>query len=262
MKSVPAVILLLIAGCAAPGKKEPVSMQGAYKMRSVGVKTDKSDTTYTNSTQMKIYTEGFMMYASVNAPDSVGGFGVAAYSTDQDSVTENSLFTAYDSSSSDRPQTFRLGIEKKANGYKQVIAGMQGRGGGTFDLTEVYENAGTAVTTPLDGAWKMTKRYYFKGKDTTLTTAIQYKTYFAGNCIWGSFWKDSLQKGHTAMGFGKFAMNGDHKIKESMTASTFSAVRGHEFDIDLDMMGKDAYRQTMDVGGGYKSVEEYERLKK
>jgi hypothetical protein len=50
-------------------------MPGAYKKLSVTVKSEKSDTTYTQTNQFKIYTGDYMMYANVNGADSVSGFG-------------------------------------------------------------------------------------------------------------------------------------------------------------------------------------------
>jgi len=53
-----------------------------------------------------------------------------------------------------------------------------------------------------------------------------------------------------------------NKVKESMTASTYSDVRGHSFDIDISMNGKDEFTQTMTDADGSKGVEIYTRMKK
>ena len=105
------------------------------------------------------------------------------------------------------------------------------------------------------------KRYWIKGTDTSSITATQFKTYFSGYVIWGHTYKDSLNKTHTGMGFGKFTLNGN-KVKESMTASTYSEVRGHDFDIDLEMSGSDGFTQITNNPDSSRSVEIYERLKK
>jgi hypothetical protein len=47
-----------------------------------------------------------------------------------------------------------------------------------------------------------------------------------------------------------------------MIASTYSQVRGHDFDIDIELSGNDKFKQTIDMRDGSKSVELYERLKK
>ncbi|MGI8637678.1 MAG: hypothetical protein ACR2KZ_19945, partial [Segetibacter sp.] len=179
-----------------------------------------------------------------------------------DTLTENVIYSANDSIGDSTHRTYKLYIMKSGNGYEQNIPGMQGNNGQKFDLKEKYDSVGTGATTPLDGAWKQLARYDIKGKDTSSFPATQYKTYHSGYCIWGNTWKDSLNKVHTGIGFGKFTMPAANKVKESMIASTFSEVRGHDFDIDVEMMGNDKFKQTMSVGDGSKSVEVYERLKK
>jgi hypothetical protein len=256
-----AAFILLFIGCTEPAKKETVSMPGAYKIISVSIKADKLDTTYTNTTQLKIYTNDYMMYANINSPDSVSGFGIGSYSVDMDTVTENVIYNANDSVASDKPETFKLAISKTAGGYKQYIVGMQNNAGQKFDMTETYDSVGANTPTAIDGAWKLVKRFTVKGKDTTNSNGTQFKTYYAGYCIWGHTWKDSLNKSHTGLGFGKFTMPADNKVKEFMSASTYSMVRGHDFDIDLEMMGKDGFKQTMNNSDGTKAVEVYERLK-
>ena len=46
-----------------------------------------------------------------------------------------------------------------------------------------------------------------------------------------------------------------------MKASTYFEVRGHDFTIDVVMIGKDGFRQAMNNADGSKGVEIYERLK-
>jgi hypothetical protein len=260
MKLVSAFLLLFIIGCKSSDKKESLNMPGTYNMLSQSVKGDKTDTTYTSLQQLKIYTEDFMMYANVNSPDSASGFGIASYSVNADTVTENVIYNASDSTSDDTLRHFTLIIEKTAKGYKQVIPEIQ-FGAEKMKLTEDYESAGTAAKSSLDGAWKLVKSYTIKGKDTTNNNAVQYKTYNAGYVIWGNNWSDSMNKKHTGIGFGKFEMTGN-KVKESMTASTYSDVRGHDFDIDIELNGTDGFTQTMNNTDGTKSVEVYTRLKK
>ena len=225
MKIAFATLILFLMACNAPGDKETMSMPGAYKMLSAHVKSDSTDTTYTNSNQLKIYTGDYMMYANINSPDSVSGFGIGSYTVDKDTVTENVIYNANDSVGDDSPRTFKLAIDKTDKGYKQLITGMEITPGQKWDLTEFYESVGTGDTTAIDGAWKMVKRYWVKGTDTANFPSTQFKTYFSGYVIWGHTYKDSLNKTHTGMGFGKFTLTGD-KVKESMTASTYSEVRG------------------------------------
>jgi len=251
--------ILVITGCNTSDKK--VSMPGAYKMLSQNVQYDKVDTTYKTTLQMKIYTEDYMMYTNTNSLDTISGFGIGTYTADKDTVTENIIYSATDSTAAENPGKYKLIIKKSSNGYQQIIPDIMTQGR-HIKLTEEYESAGTPVTSPLDGAWKQTKSYSVRGKDTTENKVTQYKTYYAGIVVWGNTSVDSLNNTHTATGFGKFVMNGNNKVKESMIASTFYQVRGHDFDIDIEMNGKDGFMQTINNTDGSKGVEIYQRLKK
>lgn len=253
--------MLLFICCTVSTQSQSLKMPGAYEMKSVTVKSSQSDTSYTDVNQLKIYTGEYMMYANINAPDSVSNFGIGSYRVKQNSLTENVIYSAGDSTENTQPASFDLDIRQSGKGYSQFIRGMQDNSGEKFDLTEVYESVGTGAKTPLDGAWKLLRSYYVNGPDTTFNTVKQYKTYYAGNCIWGHTWKDSTNKIHTGIGFGKFSMPAPNKVKETMTASTYSEVRGHNFTIDVAMMGKDGFKQTMNNADGTRSVEIYERLK-
>lgn len=263
MKLMFAALLLLLIGCKSSDKKESssASVQGAYKMLSQSMKSNTVDTTSTSGTQLKIYTDDFMMYAGLNSPDSISYFGIASYSANMDTVLEHVLYSANDSTSDDTARHYTLVIEKTAKGYKQVIPEI-GTGDNKIKLTEEYETVGTTSTSALDGAWKQVKRYWIKGKDTTVANnPVQYKVYQSGYCIWGNTWADSLNKKHTGIGFGTFTLNGN-KVKESMTASTYADVRGHDFNIDIEMNGKDGFTQTMNNPDSTKGVEVYIRMKK
>jgi hypothetical protein len=261
MKWMIAITLVALAGCNAGEKKEATSMAGAYKMLSQSVKTDKTDSTYKSLEQLKIYTDDHMMYANVNPSDSASAFGVATYTLNNDTVTENSIYGGGGSSASDSAASFKLIIQKTAKGYTQVIPEME-TGGQKIKLTEEYDSVGTGAKTALDGTWKASKIYYITGKDTSWDhRTTQFKTYYAGHFIFGHTYKDSTNKLHTGIGFGAFTMTGN-KVKESGIASTYSAVRGHDFDIDVEMNGNDAFKQTIIEKSGNKQVEEYQRLKK
>ena len=90
----------------------------------------------------------------------------------------------------------------------------------------------------------------------------QYKTYFAGYCIWANSTTDSTKRNHTSIGFGKFEMPAADKIKESMMESTNAAVRGHDFDIEIEMKENNFFSQTITNSDGTKSLEFYSRMKK
>jgi hypothetical protein len=240
-----------------------MEMPGIYKMDSVSIKTAQNDTTYRNTNQLKIYTPDFMMYADVNDGDSVSHFGIGSYVMDKDTLTENVLFSANDSVSNDKPATYKLAIEKTKGGYKQFIYGMEGTDGSKFNLTEYYTNIGSPSTSVLDGAWKQVQAYSIAGTDTIrAVNNVQFKLFHSGYVMWGHSIKDSLNRTHTGVGYGKFTMTGDTKLKESMMASTYSVVTGHDFEIDVERMGADGFKQTITNKDGSRNVELYERLKK
>ncbi|MGG9962760.1 hypothetical protein [Ferruginibacter sp. SUN106] len=261
MKSILAIGLLAIVSCNNSDKKESAGMTGVYTMLSQSVNDGKKDTTYTNLKQLKIYTADHMMYANVNPADSVSSFGIGTYTASGDTVTENVVYNASDTSANSTAASFTLLIEKTAKGYKQVIPEIK-MGDQKLKLTEEYETSGSATTAALDGAWKQIKGYNIKGKDTVPNTTIQYKTYYGGYFMFGHTYTDSVKKVHTGMGYGTFAMNGTNKVKENVTASTYSQIRGKSFDIDIEMNGSDEFKQTITDTDGTKAIEIYQRLKK
>lgn len=241
---------------------DTIRMPGAYKMLSQSVKGANIDTNYNSVQQLKIYTDSYMMYANFNPVDSSSGFGIASYNTNKDGIVENVIYSATNENKNETPISFKLMIEKTAKGYKQIIPDMVMNDGQSIKLTEEYESVGTADKSPLDGNWKQTRSYYVNGKDSTETKLTQFKTYYAGYVIWGHTYADSANKSHTAIGFGKFKMNGKNKLKESMMTSTYDVVRGKEFEIDIEMKGSDEYKQINYNKDGSKGVEIYQRLKK
>jgi hypothetical protein len=255
-----ALITILIS-CNNAGKKETMSMPGAYNMLSQSVNDGKKDSTYTNLKQLKIYTEDYMMYANVNPADSVSSFGIGLYSADTGTVKENVIYNASDTSANAMAATYTLLVEKTAKGYKQVIPEIISQGQ-KFSLTEEYETASTPTKTSLDGAWKEIKAYAITGQDTVVQKAIQYKTYYAGHFIFGHTYTDSASRLHTGIGFGTFEMNGANKVKENVIATTYYQIRGKSFDIDIELNGADEFKQTITESSGTKHVEIYQRLKK
>ena len=264
MKQFLAIFLLFTIGCNnAPEKEaEALKMSGAYKMTSLSVKNDQTDTTYSSLLQLKIFTDDLVMYANVNPSDSVSGFGIGSYTSNQDTVTENILYNANDTSKNDNPGSFKLIIEKSATGYKQVIPDMQWTDSTKMTLTENYESVGTSASSSIDGLWKQVKNYTVKGTDTSMNEMTQYKMYGAGHFMYGHSWADSTKKLHTGVGFGTFAMEGTNKIKESVTASTYSEQKGQNYDLAIEMTSTDEYKQTITSADGTKYVEFYQRVKK
>lgn len=236
-------------------------MPGAYNMLSSSTFDGKKDTTYTTLKEFKIYTHDYMMYVNISPRDSVSRFGIGTYSADSGKVFEDIIYGATDSTSSSNPASFMLLIEKTDKGYKQVIPELVSRGI-KYRLTEDYETVSTTAKTPLDGAWKETKAYRIKGKDTVVQKMTQFKTFFAGHFMFGHTYVDSNNHQHTGIGYGTFEFNGKDKLKEHVETTTYYQIRGKDFDIDIEMMGTDAYKQTITNPDGTKDVEEYQLLKK
>jgi hypothetical protein len=259
MKLIIPIVLLAMVGCTN-AKKEQMSMPGAYNMISQSVFDGVKDTTYTSLKEFKIFTDKHMMYVNISPADSISRFGVGFYMSDSGNVHEHVIFGASDSTSNSNPSDFKLVIEKTDKGYKQVIPSMMSRGV-SYKLTEEYETVSTDAKTPLDGTWKGVKFYTVTGKDTVENKMTQYKTYFAGNFMFGHTYQDSVKKLHTGIGYGTFSMNGTNKVKENVTVSTYYQIRDKSFDVDIEMTGTDEFKQTITEANGDKNVEIYQRLK-
>ena len=261
MRLLLASALLLIVACKSNDKKGNSGMSGVYKMVSQRVSNDSTDTTYTNLQQLKIFTDDYMIYANFNPSDSVSGFGIGTYITKEDTVIEDVFYNASDTTYTNDPGKFTLIIEKTPKGYNQVIPSIE-VDGLNYKLTENYETSGDEKTTSIDGAWRQVKNYFIDGDDTTTNTPTQYKVYHKGYIIWGHVVPDSMHVNHAGIGFGKFEMPANNKVKESMMVSTYYNVRGNDFDLDIDMTGPDQYTQTIHNADGTKTVEIYMRLRK
>jgi hypothetical protein len=271
MKIIYYILLLAIIGCNDAEKtdikvtdtetKEPAGMHGAYTMTSHTINDGKKDTILTGLKQLKIFTDNYMMYARVNPPDSVSSFGIGIYSSDTGTLKEDVIYNASFSTVKEAAETFKLEIEKKPSGYKQVIHITEPNGQHSIH-TEEYASVGTSVKTPLDGAWKLVKSITIKGKDTVTNKITQYKTYYAGHFIFGHTYRDAAKKSHTGIGYGTYEMNATNKIKETTLASTYAANRGKSFDIDIAMNGDDEYKQIIKEANGDINIELYQRLKR
>src|SRR5829696_3747798 len=112
MKALLPCLLLFVLSCKSEEKKEANTMPGAYKQISQRVKSRDLDTTYNGFPQLKIFTGDYMMYANINSPDSLSGFGVGSYSSNSDTVIEKVIYNAFDSSKSDSISSYTLIINK------------------------------------------------------------------------------------------------------------------------------------------------------
>lgn len=262
MKKYFAFLLIIIISCKNSGKDDDTGVfkiPGTYSMLTQSIKGDITDTTFTNVQQLKIFTNNYMMYANVLAQDSISAFGIGTYTFNNDTLIENVIYTSSDTTSNDEPRTYMLVIEKTPSGFKQSIHNFM-TGTEKVTLTESYSANEKAPASPLDGTWKLLKKYSITGTDTTELNETQYKIYFQGHCIWGTTYRDANNVKHTGIGFGKFEMEGTNKVKEKMRASTFSGVRAHNFDIDIEMDGKNNFKQSITNADGTKGLEIYERM--
>src|SRR5205085_861879 len=97
MKTLAFICAAIIAvSCSKPSP----NMKGAYKMLSQNLKGDTLDITNNNS-QLKLYTEQYMMWTNYSPADSGRGFGICAYITNEDEVIESAIYSAANETVSD-----------------------------------------------------------------------------------------------------------------------------------------------------------------
>lgn len=250
---------MMISSCNSTSKKAP-DMPGAYLMTSQTVNDGTNETNYSDVKQLKIYTDKYVMYTQVLAADSISSFGVGSYTSDTSGVTEHIIYTSRDSAFDDSARSYKLIIDKTADGYNQVIPDIM-INNTKSKLTEVYQRVGKKQTTPLDGVWKQTKSYDLKGTDTIWYNRTEYKGFNNGYFMFGLTDKDSSGKITTGIGFGTFSMVGDNQMKETDLNSTYAIIAGQSFMIDVQLNGNDTYRQIITHPDSSRTVEFYERLK-
>jgi hypothetical protein len=128
-------------------------------------------------------------------------------------------------------------------------------------LTEDYDSVGTASKSPLDGVWKLSKAFHVNGKDTVNKNITEFKVYEGGYFIWGLSGLGADKKNYTTIGYGKFEIDGN-KVKELLMASTSSQMRDLDFAVDVEFIGDDGFKQTINNKDGSKDFEVYQRVKK
>jgi len=257
MKTVSGFILIAsIVACQQEKSDKPLTMAGAYTMTRQ-VLNDGTKDSLLDRGQLKIFTDKYVMYASPNITDSFANFGIGKYHVTDGRIVEEIFYTT----SPDKRDSSVLMIENNANGFKQEIEHLP-IGDKDYKLTEEYQNVGSAISSPLDGAWKQVRNVYIpnKGDSSVNTTPIEYKTYQSGYFIWAITTKDSSQHNVSVFGYGTFDFDGKNKSKETMMNSTFISTKGKAYDVAVDMNGRNAYRQTITFANGDRSIEYYERL--
>ncbi len=253
------VVLFLSAGEKSIGQSE-MSMQGAYSLiRQTGA-TEGSQDSLLKKDQFKIYTDRYFMYASPQTMDTMAIYGIGTYRVRGNKVTE---YVFYSSMGGKQKDTIELNITKTDTGYTQVIR-FPGQGNRNFVMTEVYQNVGKPVTSPLDGAWEQ-ERYMEISRegDTTHYQRTQYKVYQSGYFIWANTYPaEGNNQPISSFGYGTFQLNGDTASREVNTNSTFiTDLVGVPINIQLEWMGQNRYKQTITNQSGSRSVEIYRRLK-
>jgi hypothetical protein len=235
------------------------SMKGAYRLTRQLV-NDGSKDSVMQIQQLKIYTDRYMIYAHPIPNDSLADYGIGTYETKGNNVYENVFYTSAGGAHND---TIKLDITKKGNGYSQVIK-FPTDSGQTFILVEDYDNVSKKIKTPLDGAWKQTQSIYISkdGKaDSSKTT--QFKVYESGHFIWANTVQDSAtNKPRSAYGYGTFEMKNKNQAVELNMNSTYKTdLVQKPVTLQIDLMGKDNFKQTIEWPSGEKLIEYYERLK-
>ena len=117
-------VVIAITGCTNDVDLSTI-IPGTYLMKSQTLNDGKRDIRYTDLKQLRIYTDKFFMYTQVNPNDSVSAFGVGTYEAGKkDSLTENVIYSASDTSFNDKPISYLLSINLTSDGYNQVIRGI------------------------------------------------------------------------------------------------------------------------------------------
>ena len=248
---------VILIGCQDKEEKQP-EMTGAYAMMTQ-VLNDGSKDSSIDRKQLKIYTDKYMMYASPNVADTFANFGIGTYSFKDGKLIENVFYRASDGDTEDSAV---LNIEQTDIGYRQVIDALN-IDGRDYKLTEEYEKVGSVGKTPLDGTWKQVKSVYlYKNGDSTVNTNVtEFKTYQSGYFIWAITVKDSANQRRAVFGYGPFEMINNNKIKETVQNSTFvTGLMGKTYEVDIEFMAPDSYKQTITFANGDKSIEYYTKL--
>lgn len=239
-----------------------MSMRGAYTLLRQTIDSGMGPSAQ-NIQQLKIFTDKYVMYAHRRSEaDSMAEFGVGTYRVENGKVIETMFYTAAGPGNN----SYELEIHNRDNGYSQLIdfPGEERH----YLLNEEYKNSSLDMTSPLDGAWRMTKQVYIdkNGKTETIEpsdNAMQFKLFESGHFMWANRWKDEKTgKFLTGYGYGTFRMNGPAQATETNGSSTFaSALVGKQMKLQLKFPNQDVYEQTITMPDGGKQIETYKRMK-
>lgn len=240
--------------------KAPIKMEGVFAMTKQVFSNGIKDSVFPTK-QLKIYNGSHVMYASPVSPtDSMASFGMGTYRIENGKVVEYFFYRASDGAIKD---TTFLSIEKLPDGYKQVIVFPPYKDT-VYTLIEEYDKVDKAATSsPIDGAWQLTKSYFLRAiGDTGFNKVTQYKMFYNGHFIWGAGFTDSAStKNKGVFGYGNFKMKGNKLTETNTNSSYISQLIGKPVDLDIKFVGKDQYIQTINWPNGHKAVEFYSRMK-
>lgn len=256
------LLLTLIAHSQVKQVKQPanLNMRGAYTMQKQTIDSGAGPGVL-NTQQLKIYTDKYFMYAHrASDTDSLAVYGIGTYTVKNGKVIENGMY----GSAGPDTGTYELVINKDPDGYSQVINFPSNEPGKKYILTEDYKKNDRKMVSPLDGAWKQTKVVNIdsSGKATTNDTPTQFKIFESGNYMWANTSKDKDGKLVSFYGYGTFDMPKPNQIVETTTSSSFaSSLIGIPVTVNIRLMGKDNYEQTITWPDGSKLIETYQRMK-
>jgi hypothetical protein len=242
--------------------KQPsnLNMRGAYTLQKQTLDSGAGPGVM-NVQQLKIYTDKYFMYAHrASETDSLAMYGIGTYSVKEGKVIENGM---YGSAGPDSGR-YELAINTEPEGYSQVINFPSNDPGKTYVLTEDYVKNNRKMVSPLDGAWKQTKVIEIAkdGKATTNDSPTQFKIFESGHYMWANTSKDKDGKLTSYYGYGTFEMPRPNQIVETTTSSSFaSSLVGTPVTVNIRLMGKDKYEQTITWPDGSKLIETYQRMK-
>lgn len=254
-----ALLSIFVAACSNREKLD-APVDGVYNMLSQTFKSDMLDSTFTQLKQLKIYHDGYVIYARVNTADSLGAFGMGTFTMDSGRLTENIVFSATDTLADINTYSITENITLNDKGFTMFIPGVNA-GQGKMSVTEKYESAGTGEKSALDGIWKQSSGYSYKGKDTVFWNDVQYKAFYGGRFLYGNYVGINGADKGTYTSFGTFALNGAN-LQQNITSSSTPALNGKTVSIKVAFTGNDTYAETHDAANGRTEVIVYQRVKK
>lgn len=236
-----------------------INMKGAYHMDRHLITRGTHDTVL-HTTQLKLYTNNYFIYVRPHESDSLAEYGIGTYSVTGGHVMEYPFYT---SAGGARLDSFQLLVNRKTNGYSQIMNITDPRTGDLL-VTEDYTNVSKPLRTPLDGAWKETQVTTITkgGKKTVDAHPVQFKVYESGHFIWvNTVTTNGTQHPISKYGYGTFTMKGRNATQETNTASTYyTSLVGKPVPIRIRWIGSNNYEQTIRQDNGDLSIETYERL--